>query len=1111
MIKHVGSKSVAFSLSSLALALTFFISCQVYAQVAGATLSGTVTDSSGGLVPNAKVSIQDTATGVTREVTTDSAGFYSAPNLLPGNYDITITAPGFSTNVQKGFTLAVGASQVLNIPLQVGQVTQRVEVTAEAPAVELASSAITAQVTETTVRELPLNGRDWTQLATLQPGIHAINNQTSVSSKSSRGSRGFGNQLTDNGHRPSENTYRLNGINVNDYSNNAPGSVLGGNLGVDSIQEFSVVTTNYTAEYGRTSGAVINGITKSGTNSFHGDAYGFFRNAALDAKNYFDPSTIPPFSRDQFGASGGYRIQKDKTFVFGDYEGIRQNLSDTFHDRVPSPNLRNGILSASNGGGPPVSSCPAGTTLYVPGQSNVCVDNNVAPFFAFWPLPNAGLSSSGDTGFLNTSGPATTTENYWTTRVDHVFSTKDTLSGIYFYDFSNITNPDTLVTTLVGVSSNRQALALEETHIFSSTFVNSARVGWNRVRNDNQTPFAALNSLSQDPSFAAVPGQFAPILEVPGLVTMEAGFGASGGSVRGYASEQFYDDAFKTKGAHALKFGFTFERIQSNSRPGPNENGDFVFPSLLGFLQNQPLNVTLADPSLNKGLGMRQSLFGGYVQDDWRARSNLTLNFGIRYEMSTLPTEKRNQIQIVTNPFAGGLPVPVLTPWKRNNTLRNFDPRVGFAWDPFKNGKTAVRAGFGIFSVPILPYVGIGAGSTGYPFGIFDTINLANNPGTFPSGALALLAFGGINNTTTVGYAEQYPPRSYVLNWNMNVQHDLGWNTSMMIGYVGMHAVHQRKSTQDINGVYGNLTSAGWLWPFPVGSAQVLDPNVGDIRSLLWYGSAYYHGLQAQVTKRISHGIQAEASYTWGHCMDQGMPGDTFTNSLSTFYFPIRRDSRGNCDYDQRQVLSVNFVWFLPSPKVGGAFAEHILGGWQLGGIVTVQTGAPFTLLIGGDPLGNLSTDPHQYPDRLSSPGCANPVNSGNVNAYINLACFTPPTAPASFAAVCQPAAPSVAAVIPNTCMNLLGNMGRNQIYGPGLADVDFSIFKDNHIPRISEAFNVQLRAEFFNVLNHPNFQSPVNSNTIFNPDGTSVSGAGAINSTTTTSRQIQFGVKIIW
>src|SRR5882757_4733538 len=323
------------------LALTGLISTPVYAQVAGATLSGTVTDVSSAAVPNAKVSVKNSATGVVRDVTTDSAGFYSVPNLLPGLYDITTAASGFSSSVQTGLTLTVGASKTLNISLQVGQISERVEVTASAPSVELTSSTISGEVDSTTERELPLNGRDWTQLATLQPGVVSVRVEAGASN---RGNRGYGTLLTISGHQPFENNYRINGISINDYSNGSPGSSLGVNLGVDAIQEFSVLTGNYSAEYGRASGGVINGITKSGNNQFHGDAYWFRRDKNFDARNYFDPDKIPPFHRDQFGASAGGPIMKSKTFIFGDYEAIRQRKSDTFSNTVPSPAARGGNL-----------------------------------------------------------------------------------------------------------------------------------------------------------------------------------------------------------------------------------------------------------------------------------------------------------------------------------------------------------------------------------------------------------------------------------------------------------------------------------------------------------------------------------------------------------------------------------------------------------------------------------------------------------------------------------------------------------------------------------------------------------------------------------------------
>src|ERR1700733_2791669 len=446
------------------LALAVLISAPVYGQVAGATLTGTVTDASGARIHDAKVSIRNTATGVARQISTDSAGFYSAPNLLPGMYDVIFAAAGFSTYVEAGLTLTVGASRPLSISLQVGHRTEQLTVSAPTPSVDLESSGMSAVVGSTTVRELPLNGRDWTQLATLQPGVTAVRVEASFSN---RGNSGYGTLLTISGHQPYENNYRIDGISINDYSNGSPGSTLGVNLGVDAIQEFSVLTSNYSAEYGRASGGVINAITKSGTNEFHGDAYWFLRSRRLDARNYFD-TTLPPFHRNQFGVSGGAPIIKNKTFIFADYEGIRQDKSDTFSNLGPSAAARAGTLCSQ-----PDGACQTST---------ITVDPKGNPYLGFWPLPNGGLIGNGDTGVFNTSGIERLSENFVTVRADQHFSDKDNLAASFFYDKAPLTQPDTLVDVLTENFTLRQMYSVEETHIFSPAFVNTARVGFNRVR-----------------------------------------------------------------------------------------------------------------------------------------------------------------------------------------------------------------------------------------------------------------------------------------------------------------------------------------------------------------------------------------------------------------------------------------------------------------------------------------------------------------------------------------------------------------------------------------------------------------------------------------------------
>jgi len=943
-------------------------------------------------------------------------------------------------------------------------------------------------VNSTTVRELPLNGRDWTQLATLQAAVSAIPTQQPTGETGARGNRGYGNEVSISGTRPQLNNYRLDGISIVDYSGGSPGSVAGVALGVDAIAEFSVLTSNQSAEYGRTSGGVINAITRSGTNQIHGDAYWFLRDEGFDARNFFD-TNIAPFHRNQFGASAGGRIQKDKTFFFADYEGIRQSLGVTNVDNVPSQDARNGLLHN-----------PDGTT------TTVTVDPLVKPFFGFYPLPNAGLVGQGDTGLFKVAVINITRANFVTTRIDRKFSAKDSVFGTWFYDNGLNDEPDTLNNVLVGNTSSSEMIGLEETHIFNPSLVNSLRGGFSRVSTLSQEFLKTINPLMTDFSLGSFPGQPPPAVFVPGLTDfVGGGLGPSTSNNIAWNSYQAYDDAFLTKGVHSLKFGFAFERMQTNLEIPSNPNGGFTFGSLSDFLTNQPLTFHGQVPSTVSPRRVRQSLFGGYLQDDWRLRPNLTLNLGLRYEMVTVPTEVSNKLvnlPTFTSPYPGHLG----SPYFNNPTLRDFEPRIGFSWDPFHNGTTAVRGGFGIFDALPLNYEFFLVEDQSAPFEqILTTQNLA--AGSFPKGAAA--AAQVVSSSLQTVSIQSNPPRNYVMIWNLNVQHQFTPSTAMTVSYVGNHGVHMLNRADDVNLVMPTATPLGYMWPTPAGSGTVLNPNVGAIRGLYWGGSSEYDALEVEVEKRMSHGFQAKGSYTWGKNIDTGSAsviGDPFTNSISSLLWFCNSCRRGLSDFDIAQTLEVNYFWDVPTPKNWGAIGSHILGGWEVGGIFGAETGVPITPLIGGDPLGLNSSDPFAYPNRLTGPGCSSVVNPGNPNNYIKLNCFAVPMATASIAAQC-----TAFSTVPGSCSNLLGNAGRNTVVGPGLMNFDFSLFKNNYIKKISEDFNVQFRAEFFNILNRANFAAPVDNQTLFDQTGALIGGAGSVDKTSTTSRQIQFALKLIW
>jgi hypothetical protein len=1101
------------------------VPASIRAQVVGATLSGTVTDSSGGVIPDAQISIKNTATGVTRTLTTNSDGFYTAPNLLPGTYEVTVSAPGFNREQQTGITLTVGSAQPLDFKMRVGNVSEKVQVTAEAPTVQLATSEVSATVNSTTVRELPLNGRSWTDLATLEPGVAAIQTQPSFAVGPDRGNRGFGAQVAISGARPQQNNYRLDGISLNDYANGAPGSVLGGNLGVDAIAEFSVLTSNYSAEYGKTSGGVVNAISRSGTNEFHGSAYEFIRNSALDARNYFD-GTIPPFKRNQFGGAIGGPIRTDRAFFFVDYEGVRQSKGITNVSTVPSQDARNGLLCQHPND--PGATCT---------PSTVIVDSSAQKYLPFYPLPNPliPLDPGGDTGTATLALQQVINENFVTGRIDYRFSDKDSIFGTYLFDQTPYHSPDPFNVVLLGSQTKRQIASVEETHVFGASTVNSVRFGYNRNGVYNDKTLSAINPLAADVNLGADPGRAASQVLVGGLAPFNGGVGANPTYFYYWNSYQVYDDASFTRAKHSVKIGGAVERMQLNFSVLKDPNGVFNFGSLSGFLTNNPTRFLTGEADTLTPRHLRQTLFGLYVQDDWRLLPNLTLNLGLRWEMTTVPTETNGKIANLHNitdplPFCGVL-VPGCvgtSPFFSNSTLRNFEPRIGFAWDPFRNGKTAVRGGFGMFDVLPLPYQFILLTSQAAPFfkdGVV-TPNSANplTPGDFcpfvscvpPNGAFNKLGDASFQGV----FIPQHPARNYVMQWTLNVQRELTRSVTAMVGYVGSRGVHQPFRADDFDMVLPTKTSAGYVWPFnPVDGTALnpINPNFGTVRGIMYDSNSFYDALEVGINKRLSNGFQVQGSFTWGKSIDNNsatLAGDAFSNSISSLDWFDLRLSHAPSDFNIGRVLVIDGTWLMPYPKSFSGVAEWATKGWQLGLIFKGSDGVPFTPTFGtdGDPLGKNSSDPWAFPNRLHGPGCGTAVKPGNPVNYIKTQCFAVPTAPTPefYKQFCNPFFGDPAQL---QCFNLRGNAGRNSLIGPGTIDLDFSIFKNNYIPRVSESFNVQFRVEIFNILNHANFAVPVTpSNTdIFLSDGTPNNIAGQLLTTTTDSRQIQFGLKVIF
>lgn len=1065
------------------------------AQVSG-VVSGTVTDPSGAVVPNAAVTAVNTETGATRGTIADRAGRYAFPTLPVGPYEIRANKTGFQQAIRTGVQLAINQGAIVDLTLQVGPANQRLTVNADAPVVGVSTSDASGVVTALQVRDLPLNGRSYDQLLTLNPGVVnftwektggiGVSNSTSA------------NDFSVNGNRPQQNIFLLNGIEFTGAAENnmTPGGVSSELLGVDSVREFNVLRDTYGPEYGKRPGAQVVIVTQSGSNEFHGSLYEYLRNSAMDARNFFDPPSVPGFQRNQYGVALGGPIKKNKTFIFGNFEGLNQHLHQTGVDLVPDNNARAGYLPCKLVI-PTPSPCPGDGLAFV----------GVSPFINAWPTQTPGAPDFGGIAEAFNSPLQTIRDDFGTLRLDQIFSAKDTLSAIYTIDDSGDLTPTSTNAYSTDIATLREQVAsLDYTHVFSPSVLNTARFGYSRAayyftgEPSPGTPAAALSGfLPGDPLGALVVGGSSA--SNPAAQISLAG--SNNGSNLPVARNLFtYEDQVSvTHGRNQFTFGAWFQREQSNEELALSQYGQATFNSLFTFLQGT-VSSLLYDPTPTE-LGWR-SLFGAvFAQDVIRVTPRLTLSLGFRDEFSTGwdETDGRASTYTFTNGIINTQPQIGSEALLVNRAKFLPQPRIGVAWSPFHNtNRTVIRAGFGMYN-DLQDALGYRTDQNA-PFNPTYTLaNLAVSklPLTDLVPAAAKLSPGGVQ-------PDLYTPT--LMSWSFRIEQELTANTVLNIGYVGSHGYHEIvgiDSNEPIPvvcpaapcpSVYPSNFPAGIAGtPVPAGAYYVptatkANPALVNTWSYFSEGDSSYNALQIDLNHRFSHGFTLRGVYTWSKALDDGDSLNSTTTgnepALVANPFDIKADW-GRADFNVTNSAAINGVYELPfghgKPYLSNAtgFGDTMVSGWSINSIVTLQSGFPFTPLLSYNPSNNGDTKNPVRP--FVNPAFSGPVIIGSPNKWFNPAAFLAP---------------------PNSS-GFYGNLGRNTLTGPGLATWDFSLLKDT---RIHERLNLQFRAEFFNILNHANFNTP---NIIaFTPTGVSPT-AGVITSTSTTSRQIQFALKLRW
>ena len=1056
--------------------LGFFAVSQVAAQTFTGTFVGTVTDATGGGVAGATVTITNIETSAQRTVNTDAGGGFVVTLLPPGNYKIVVEMKGFKKAVHESVLLEVNQQQRVDSTLAVGEVSEQVIVSEGVPLVQTESATVGTVVEEREVTELPLNGRNFLQLNLLVPGALPGAKGSQLGTQ--------GGSINVHGLREASNFFWLDGI---DNTTQAIGQLVV-NPPTYTVQEFKVQSPTYAAEFGRTAGAQINIITRSGGNTLHGDVYEFLRNSVLDAKNFFDPAAakIPIFQRNQFGADAGGKIIRDKLFFFGGYEGIRENRAGTFKSVVPTTAMVGGDLG---------SLCPEG--FDAGGNCNNAAHqlrNPAGGVFAFNVIPAGSMDAAGaalaqaypaGTTLDRTFNPVNTlSDNSFVWKIDYALSSKDHLFGRYNYQNIQEVQPVNIFASTTNIpgfgrhqdNTRFQTLGFNDTHSFSPTLVGEFRFGWNRWKlayfqqdkgNDiaSQLGIVGLSTNPVDTGF--------PLIQMSGVYD-NLGSATNLPQEGPFDTYQWGGTFSKVVRNHNLKFGADYHYFTSTFFLDFAARGQFIFGG--GFTGDPLGDLLLGLPAFSlRGVGKTDFLFvskslSEFFEDSWRVKPNLTVTLGMRYEYNVPIVEKKNRL---TNfDFTTGTAVQAAQGGVSRSTYNadknNFAPRIGFSWDPFNNGKWSLRGGYGVFYDIVVINTMLGL-RLNPPF--FEVDALPNDPAnpilleqTFANPAALQLNLNAFEKNFRDGYVHQ---------WSFGIQHELVHNLLLDVGYVGTKGADLYRTFDPNQAVLGAGTVASRR-PFPA---------FGPITTVGSNAKSIYHGLEVRLEKRFSNGLSFLSSYTYSKAIDDSSA--EFSNNSDSNYPQDSHNlagERGLSNFDARHRWVLSYIYELPfGPKrryLGDTtgVAGKLLEGWQLNGIWQFQSGQPYTPVIASDNSNTGETPGTDRPDLIGNPNAAGGTctKTHTPECWVNPAAFAP-AAPGTF-----------------------GNAGRGSLIGPGLKNIDFSLFKNT---AITEGRMVQFRAEFFNIANHPNFENPLRT---LGPTFGQIQSAGP-------SRQIQFGLRFIF